>query len=491
MKTIDFNKAMAKAYLKDPWFDDAANLVGLQHRANLWWKGDVIMVPHLEDIKQGILYEMHDAPYSGHVGVAKTIHNARRLYWWPHMLEDIKKYVLACPKCQQNKSSNKKPAGFLRPLPIPEGCWESIGMDYIMDLPRTARQHNAVLVFVDRLSKMVHFAPTSKTVTAEGTARLFVDYVWKYHGLPKSIVSDRDTRLVTSHFFKCLAGLLGTKQLASTAYHPQTDGQTERCNRILEDMLRNFVDATHHDWDLHLSAAEFAINNSIHASTGTTPFRMNYGRDPLMPLSIQHSSNRHDAQQFADKMVAGLAKAKAALKVAQDRQALYYNKAHYDLEFNVDDEVLLNTKNIALDRKAASVKFLPKWVGPYKVLARIGKAAYKLELPAEIGRVHPVFHVSLLKKWIDDPNFKRGAPLPPAIKWVIGDDFYEAERIINHKNVGTVKKPVWEFLVCWKDYNSDQDSWEPEKKLTELALLSDYKAYVATQPNPKGEPIPT
>ena len=188
-------------------------------------------------------------------------------------------------------------------------------MDYVVQLPITKRGHDAILVFVDRLSKMVHLVPTTTKVTGAQTAQLFFDHVFKHHGLPTDIVSDRDSRF-TSHFTKELLRLLGTKQCMSTAFHPQTDGQTERTNRVMEDMLRHYVGARHDDWDDCLTAAEFAINNSYQESIQTTPFRMIYGIDPQLPLSVGRGSKVRSAQEFADKMAEGLADAKKAMEAA-------------------------------------------------------------------------------------------------------------------------------------------------------------------------------
>jgi len=175
-------------------------------------------------------------------------------------------------------------------------------------------------VVVDKLTKMVHLIPTTVHVTGEETARLYMDHVWKHHGVPESIVSDRDPRF-TGKFMTEFLKLLGTKQRLSTAFHPQTDGQTERTNRTLEDMLRHYVDPNHSDWDTHLSAAEFAINNSYQESIKTTPFRLNMFEDPLTPMTVGKNSKVPAAQQLADRIEGKLIRARAALQSAQDRQS--------------------------------------------------------------------------------------------------------------------------------------------------------------------------
>ena len=474
----DLMQELRLGYEHDPWFQKPSNLTGLVQKDGLWWKenGEQLVVPDIDSVKRGILYELHDAPYSGHVGVARTLHAVQRSFWWPGLNKYVLRYVQACPLCQRNKATNQRPAGLLNPLQIPEHVWASVSMDYITDLPKTLRGHDTILVFVDRLSKMVHFAPTTKTVTAEGTAQLFVDHVFKLHGLPKDIVSDRDSRVMAG-FFKELTKLLGTKQSPSTAFHPQSDGQTERMNRVLQDMLRHYVSAQQDDWDLRLSAAEFACNNAYQESIGTTPFRLNHGRDPHLPLSIpgQHTKV-HAAQQFADRMQAGLNDAKRTLQAAQDRQKAIYDKNHRELTFQVGDEVLLRTKNIKL-KHPGSPKLLPKWIGPFPVERVVNEVAYKLTLPANY-RIHDVFHVSLMKPYRSDGRVQ---PPPPPLE-VDGEEWLLVERILDHRDIKYRKKVVRrEYLVKWEGYGPEHNSWEPESQVTSGALEA-YEQYVGIAP---------
>ena len=198
------------------------------------------------------------------------------------MNRQVAAYVSACDTCQRVKFRRDRPAGLLQPLPIPDRKWQSVSMDYIVELPRTSSGHDAILVFVDRLTKMVHLVATTSEVTAEETAELFVRHVVRLHGTPDELISDRDRRF-SSRFFKQLMQLLGVHQRMSTAFHPQTDGQTEVMNRTVEDYLRSFVGPVHDNWDDRLSLAEFAMNNSKSASTGASPFFLNYGEHPRSP----------------------------------------------------------------------------------------------------------------------------------------------------------------------------------------------------------------
>ncbi|KAF1316450.1 reverse transcriptase, partial [Globisporangium splendens] len=242
-----------------------------------------IVVPNDEGLRHRLLYEYHDGPSSGHLGREKTFLNLSRDYYWPHMYKWVRKYVRTCEVCQRVKPSGSTRAP-LRSLAVPQDSWKSVSMDFIFGLPRDKHGRNGILVFVDRFSKMVHLAPVSDKISAEMTAKVFVDVVFRLHGLPSEIVSDRDTRF-TSRFWRTLLGILDTKLSMSTAAHPETDGQTERVNRVLEDVLRSYA-TSFGEWSEFLPLAEFALNNSTHVSTGHTPFYVNYGLHPRVPASL-------------------------------------------------------------------------------------------------------------------------------------------------------------------------------------------------------------
>jgi IS30 family transposase len=224
------------------WLESLTSQYALCKKGMAWYRNDALVVPEISAIRKEIMHGFHDAPYSGHLGVTKSMKAIGRWFWWPGLKADVIQYVRNCDSCQRNKSHNLKQAGLLQPLAIPDQRWSSISLDFITGLQMTTNGHNAILVFVDRLSKMVHFVPTTTNASAEDTARLFVDNVLKLHGLPRDIVSDRGT-VFTSNFWTEVCRLLTIKQSMSTAYHPQ------RVNRVLEDFLRHYVNPTHTDWD--------------------------------------------------------------------------------------------------------------------------------------------------------------------------------------------------------------------------------------------------
>ncbi len=222
------------------------------------------------------------------------------------MKEMVARYVSTCPVCQRTKGSNQKPIGLLRPLAVPAERWDQVTMDFITGLPTTTTGCDAITSFVDKLSKMVHFAAGRKSDTAQTVASQFFEQVYRHHGLPLSIVSDRDPRFLSA-FWQELWDLCGTRLDMSTPYHAQTDGQTERINRWLEDALRAYVNAQQEDWDQKLASLEFAYNDKVQASTGFTPFYLNTGRHPRTPASLL---NRKGMRVVAPKAAVFVARLK-------------------------------------------------------------------------------------------------------------------------------------------------------------------------------------
>jgi len=241
----------------------------------LYYRG-CIYVPDTSDLRRRIVSLCHNTKVAGHPGRFKTLELVSRSYWWPNMLRYVGMYVSHCDLCLCTKIQHRLPTGELQPLPIPEERWDVISIDFISELPESG-----VMVAVDSAGKHSHFVETVTTVTAAGAANLYLWNIWKLHGLPWKVVSDRGPQFIAA-FMKELYRLLGIEAATSTAYHPQTDGQTEQVNQELEQYLQIFVGERQDDWYTLLPLVEFSYNNHIHSSTQQTPFLLDTGRHPRM-----------------------------------------------------------------------------------------------------------------------------------------------------------------------------------------------------------------
>ena len=313
---------------------------------------------------------------------------------------------------------------------------------------------------------MIHLAPCTKEITAPEYAKLFVDHVFKLHGLPEVIISDRDPRF-TSKFWKSLFNLLGTNLRFSTAFHPQTDGQSERMIQTLENFLRPYVQRRPHEWSQLLAVAEFAANNAVHVATGHSAFYLNSGDHPVVPTTLLHkgeSSKLEAVQVMVDRMRTALEEAQTNLTVAQNRAREYANRSRREEKYTVGDSVLLSTRHIQVDAHLPR-KLRRRFVGPYKVTEVISDTAYRLDLPPT-WRIHPVFHVDSLKRYHGSTESNREEQPPPPVI-VEGEEEYEVESILRHKGQGARRL----YQVLWKGYPITEASWEPESNLQNAPLI--------------------
>ena len=254
------------------------------------------------------------------------------------MWKDVKEFVLSCDICSRSKNPRHRPYGLLQPLPIPHRPWSSVSMDFITDLP-PSNSFDSIFVVVDRLTKMAHFIPCKKTSSSEDTARLFLDNVYRYHGLPDDIVSDRGTQFV-SKFWRSLFEILKVDIKLSSAFHPQTDGQTERVNQVLEQYLRCTINYQQDDWTEYLPFAEFAYNNTLHASTQQTPFFANYGYHPKLDLLNPMANNNPAAEGFAKQLSELQATLRLQLQTAQESYKASADKFRNEAPtFKIGDKV--------------------------------------------------------------------------------------------------------------------------------------------------------
>jgi hypothetical protein len=404
-----------------------------------------------------LITAFHSSPVGGHSGAHATYQRLKKLFAWTGMKSQTADFVRQCDICQHAKHSNTAPAGLLQPLPPPTGPWRDITMDFIEGLP-LSDGFNCILVVVDRFSKFAHFVPLKHPFTAPSVARIFLDSVVKLHGMPLSIVSDRD-KIFTSIFWKQLFQQLGTKLKFTTAYHPQTDGQSERVNQCLEMFLRCAVHDAPKQWRRLLPMAELWYNSCFHTALGCSPFHALYGHEPNVGAipSLPSDPASPTAGVLAER-AAQLALLKKHLDLAQTRMKANADKHRTEREFQVGEQVLLRLQHYAqssvVNRPCQKLSY--KYFGPYPVLDRIGKVAYRLELPAA-SKIHNVFHVSQLKEYRPDytPVFTE-LPTAPLLDSVDT----EPEAVLDRRMMKKGNQAVVQVLIKWKHLPEETATWE-------------------------------
>ena len=419
------------------------------------WKDDRLWVPN--SMVTQLIREAHDLPASGHPGMNRTLDLLRRSYCWPKMRTTIKRYIRNCYVCRRSKAPRDRINGLLKPLPIPEQRWLDISMDFVTGVPQSDG-NNAILTVIDRLSKERHYIPCwsgDGGTSTEQTVKLLLLWVFRTHGLPRSIVSDRGPQFI-SIIWKSLCLRLGIKAKLSTGYHPQTDGQTERANQDVERYLRSYCSYMQDDWAAWLPMAEFADNNAISPSTGQSAFFLNKGFHPCMsfdPDPTEYETTRArieagKAEDISEHMERSLALAKQALARSRATMKEQADKHRKEMVYKVGDMVFLDSRNITTARP--SKKLDDKMLGPFKVLAEVGHA-YRLELPSTM-KIHPEFAPNLLRLDPNDPlEGQRNDPPGPIV--VEDEEEWEVEDILDSRFYGRGKR--LQYRVNWKGYDVD------------------------------------
>jgi hypothetical protein len=340
----------------------------------------------------------------GHFGVAKTLDILKEHFYWPHMKRDVIKVCETCLECKKAKS-RVQPHGLYTPLPIPVHPWTDVSMDFIIGLPRTRTGKDSIFVVVDRFSKMSHFIPCHKTDDAVHVANLFFRDIVRLHGIPRSIVSDRDVKFL-SHFWRVLWNKLGTKLLFSTTCHPQTDGQTEVVNRSVTTMLRSVIKGNLRTWEDCIPHIEFAYNRVRHSTTGYSPFEIVYGFNPLTPLDLipipVNDRSSLDGKKKADMIKKIHEEARLKIQARNDKTAERVNKGRREVTFKPGDLVWVHMRKERFPSKRKS-KLHPRGDGPFRVVSKINDNAYKLDLPGTYN-ISATFNVSDLSPFIVGPD---------------------------------------------------------------------------------------
>ena len=428
-----------------------------------------------EGLEQEIISSHHDDTLHGHPGIARTMELIKRHYEFPNMKDKVSKFIKNCVSCQQNKHSTHAKYGEAQAMEPPTAPWTNITMDFVTQLPTskdpvTGYAYDSIFVVVDRFTKYAEMIPFRHSYTAEQLARVFLDRIIRHHGIPESIISDRD-KLFTSNYWTTLMAAIGTKKKLSTAYHPQTDGQTERTNQTMETYLRMYSNQQQNNWVSLLPMAQIAYNNKLSEATGTTPFLANHGRHPNLftrsfPLPIQTESAMTSVELLKEvhkKSLDNIARAQA-------RAVSYVNQKRKTApQLKKGDKVYLLTKNLRTRRPTKKLDKVK--VGPFFISEQRGPVNYRLELPKD-AKIHPVFHISLLEP--ADPR----TPIQKDFHYQAdGEDEWDVEKIIKHRNKGKGD----EYLVKWLGYPESENTWEPATHLTNCQqLLREFEANQAT-----------
>ena len=440
----------------------------------LVYRNSLLYVP--ESQRPIILHDKHTAHTAGHPGRTKTLAALNRSFWWPGLYSDVVKYIKSCDRCQRVKPARHRPFGLLEPLPSPSGPWESITLDFITHLP-PSNNFTAVLTIVDRFTKMAHFVPTYDEVTAEDTAQLFLDNIFRFHGLPVSIVTDRGSQF-TSKFWRRLHQLLHVKLNFSSSYHPQTDGQSERVNQVFEQFLRCYVNQQQDNWSSLLPLAEFAYNNSEHEATQKTPFFATFGYHPRADFGdIPLRSQVPAAESSVTTLLAHREEIRDHLDAARARMKHYADRSRQAAPpFAVGDWAYLEATHLKPTRPSA--KLADRRLGPFRITHRINEVAFRLQLP-QGSRLHNVFHVSLLTP----ATAPATSSSTPALAADVADPtFYAVSALLDSRRRGR----RLEYFVDWADYPASERSWEPFSHLRTMVpnLIQDFHASYPDKPRP-------
>jgi hypothetical protein len=427
------------------------------------WNGSRLVIVEDNNLRRGVISLYHDSLTAGHPGISKTLWAVSRDYWWPNMKLSVTNYIKGCATCQSCKNNPTNPKPPLFPITTDPNSlpFETIALDFITKLPMSST-YDTILTITDHdCSKASIFIPCNETIDAEKTALLYATYVLPHYGLPKRIISDRDPRF-TSSFTKELCKLLQIDQNISTAYHPQTDGQSERTNQWLEQYLRIFTNFKQDNWASWLPLAQFTHNSWPSSTTKKTPFDLLMGHTPRV-----HQTFRFSTVPSVDQRMQQIKESRQQAQDAIRRSQNLMIKSHTRFTpYCVGDRVWLDAKNLHTTHPSA--KLAPRRHGPFLVTSAISHTSYRLKLPPQ-WKIHNVFHASLLTPYKETPehgpNFAEPSP-----DLIDGEPEWEVEQLLGSRR----RRNQLQYLVRWKGFSEAHDSWEPSAHIHADQLVTNF-----------------
>jgi hypothetical protein len=414
-----------------------------------------IFLPTL--LRRKYILSYHEPPLDGHARPEEVLERMQRTFYFPRMRQTIFQQIRRCNLCRKAKYERHKQYGKLQPNPAPAGAWEDLTMDFLGPLPESKDENEVtyenIWVIVDRLTKYAHFIPLPRKYDALYLSKVFTREILTKRGLPKSIISDRDKILARNFWGELLKSLNITRKL-STAYHPETDGQTERINQTLEQYLRIYTNDEQKNWVTLLPQAEFVYNNTKQETIGMSPFMANYGREPRNDHTDQERLPTA-ATKEVDDIIRIQRQLSNDITFLNVRMARYANQKRIEgPTFGEGDKVYLWRRNIKTRRPNSKLDFLK--IGPYEVKAKKGPVNYELRLPSQM-RIHPVFHVSLLEPADPETPVDTQVKIHPESQ----ETEFEVEKVLDAARKGQ----QWKYLIKWKNYPETENSWEPIENL--------------------------